>query len=97
MHSMVGIFKMDPTLRAEQRRELEERIVPLVKHQPGFVSASWSLDSAKNRAFAVLIFESERAARGMADFVQEQMATRNDAGVELDSLTVAEVLAQAAR
>jgi hypothetical protein len=95
MHSMVGIFKMDPSLRAKQRTELNERIVPLVKHQPGFVSATWSYDATSNRSFAVVIFESERAARGMAAYVDEQMARGNDAGVELDSLTVAEVEASA--
>lgn len=95
MHSMVGIFKMDPSLRAKQRTELNERIVPLVKHQPGFVSATWSYDTAHSRSIAVVLFESERAARGMAAYVEEQMARGNDAGVELDSLTVAEVEASA--
>ncbi len=95
MHSMVGIFRMDPSLRAKQRSELNERIVPLVKHQPGFVSATWSYDTAQNRSFAVLIFDSERAARGMAAYVKEQMSGGNDAGVELDSLTIAEVEASA--
>lgn len=95
MHSMVGIFRMDPSLRARQRSELNERIVPLVKHQPGFVSATWSYDTAQHRSFAVLIFDSERAARGMAEYVKQQMAQGNDAGVELDSLTVAEVEASA--
>jgi hypothetical protein len=95
MHSIVGIFKMDPSLRARQRSELNERIVPLVKHQPGFVSATWSYDTTQNRSFAVLIFDSERAARGMAEYVKQQMAQGNDAGVELDSLTVAEVEASA--
>lgn len=97
MHSMVGIFKMDPALRARQRQELDERIVPLVKHQPGFVSASWSYDTEQHRSFAVLIFDSERAARGMAEFVRERMAQGNDAGVQLDSLVVAEVDAQVRR
>lgn len=95
MHSLVGIFKMDPSFRAKQRLELDERIVPFVKHQPGFVSATWSYDMADGRSFAVLIFDSERAARGMADYVRQQMARGNNAGVELDSLTVAEVEASA--
>lgn len=95
MHSMVGIFKMDPSLRAKQRAELDERIVPLVKHQPGFVSATWSYDASQNRSFAVLIFDSEHAARGMADYVKQQMERGNDAGVELDSLSVAQVEASA--
>jgi hypothetical protein len=97
MHSLVGIFRMDPALRARQRAELDERIVPLVKHQPGFVSASWSYDSEQHRGFAVLIFDSERAARGMAEYVREQMTQGNDTGVQLDSLVVAEVDAQVRR
>jgi hypothetical protein len=44
-----------------------------------------------------LIFDNERAARGMAEFVREHMAHGNDAGVELDSLVVAEVDAQVRR
>jgi hypothetical protein len=97
MHSMVGIFKMDPAQSFRQRAELDERIVPLVKHQPGFVSATCSYDSQGDRTFAVVIFDTERAARGMADFVREHMAQGNDAGVELDSLVVAEVLTQVRR
>ena len=97
MHSMVGIFKMDPALHARQRAELDERIVPLVKHQPGFVSATWSYDAEASRTVAVVVFDTESAARGMADFVKQQMVGRNEAGVELDSLIVAEVLAQARR
>ena len=37
MHAMVGIFKMDTKFFDRQRQELNERIVPFVKHQPGFV------------------------------------------------------------
>lgn len=95
MHSMVGIFRMDPAQRDKQRKELDERIVPLVKHQPGFVSASWSYDTAQSRSIAVVIFETERDARGMAEFVKQHMASGVDAGVELDSLTVAVVEARA--
>src|SRR5262245_41651259 len=97
MHSMVGICKMDPAHSERQRAELGERVGPLVQHPTGFVSASWSYATEHHRTFAVVIFDSERHARGMAEFVREQMARGNDAGVELDSLAVAEVLAQAGR
>jgi hypothetical protein len=88
---------MDPAHKARQQAELDERIVPLVKHQPGFVSGVWSYDVAGGRSVAVLVFETERAARGMAEFVRQQMSTPNDVGVRLDSLMVAEVTAQVSR
>jgi hypothetical protein len=95
MHTLVGIFKMDSARYARQKQELEERIVPLVKHQPGFVSATWSYDRDAGRSFSVVIFESETAARKMAAFVGEQARAANDAGVELESITVAELVAEA--
>ena len=95
MHTMVGIFKMDTARYDRQKKELEERIVPLVKHQPGFVSATWSYDRQAGRSYSVVIFDSEGAARKMAAFVGEQSKQQNDAGVQLESITVAELLAEA--
>lgn len=95
MHSIVGVFKMDPKHFARQRKELDERIVPLVRHQPGFVSATWSHDRDAGRSYSLVVLDSEDAARKFADFVKEQSAVPNDAGVQLESITVAEVLAEA--
>jgi hypothetical protein len=94
MHAMVGTFKMDPRFQARQRQELEERIVPMVRHQPGFVSALWSQDDA-GRSYSVIVLESEAAARKLAAFVREQCSLPSEAGVELESIAVAEVLAEA--
>ena len=95
MHAMIGVFKMDPMQFARQRKELDERIVPLVRHQPGFVSATWSYDRDEGRSYSLVVLDSEQAARKFAAFVKEQAAAPNDAGVQLESLTVAEVLAEA--
>lgn len=92
---MVGVFKMDPRLFARQRKELDERIVPLVRHQPGFVSATWSYDRDAGRSYSFVVLDSEGAARKFAAFVKEQSSIPNDAGVQLESLIVAEVLAEA--
>lgn len=95
MHAAVGVFKMDPRLFARQRRELDERIVPFVRHQPGFVSATWSYDRDAGRSYAFVVLDSESAARKLVAFVEEQSSLPNDAGVELESVIVAEVLAEA--
>jgi len=95
MHAIVGVFKMDPRLFARQRKELDERIVPLVRHQPGFVSATWSYERDAGRSYSLVVLDSESAARRFAAFVKEQSSRQNDAGVQLESIIVAEVLAEA--
>ena len=95
MYTMIGIFKMDTAQYARQRQELEERIVPMVKHQPGFVSATWSYDREGGRSFSTVVFDSEAAARKMAAFVKEQNSKPNPAGVSMESITVCELVAEA--
>jgi hypothetical protein len=97
MHATVGIFKMDPALFARQHQELDERIVPLVRHQPGFVSATWTYDRDAGRSYALVVLDSEGAARKFAAFVKERASIPNDAGVRLESIDVTEVLAEARR
>jgi hypothetical protein len=94
---MIGIFKMDTKHFERQRQELNERIVPLVKHQPGFVSATWTYDRVLGRSYSFAIFDSEEAANRMAVFVRGDGSRPNDAGVQMESIVVAEVLAEARR
>lgn len=96
MHAMVGIFKMDPSLFEQQQKELNERIVPLVRHQPGFVSASWSYDRTAGRYYSYIVLESEDCAQKFTAFVRQQNAGPATGGVHLESLTVVEVVATAA-
>jgi hypothetical protein len=97
MHALIGVFHMDPALREPQRQELHERIVPLVSHQPGFVSAVWSHDPGTNRSFSCVVLETEAAARKLAELVRQQSAERNEVGVVLESMVVTEVWADARR
>ena len=97
MYAMVGVFKMDTRHFDRQKQELDERIVPMVRHQPGFVSAIWSYDREAGRSFSVVAFDTENAARQLATLVKERTTIQNDAGVQLESITVAEVIAEARR
>jgi hypothetical protein len=93
MFALIGTFKMDTAQYDTQRRELEERIVPMVKHQPGFVSGTWSYDKKAGRSYSNIVFDTETSARKLAEFLQGQAQVQNAAGVHLESITVAEVLA----
>ena len=94
MHALVGVFTVEVSRLDAQRRELEERVVPLFRHQPGFVSATWSVDVAARRHFAVIVLESERLARKLAELLREEAGR---SGERLESISVAEVLAAAQR
>lgn len=97
MYVVTSTWKMDPARRAVQQKELHERIVPMVRQQPGFVHATWSYDAASHRSVSHLVFDSETAARKLAAYLQASAATANDAGVSFESLVVTEVLADARR
>src|SRR4051812_14428428 len=95
MHAMIGIFKMDTQFFERQRQELSERIVPFVTHQPGFVSATWTYDRVLGKSYSLVVFDTEDAARKLADFVRADASRPNDAGVQMESIVVSEVLAEA--
>ena len=73
------------------RKMLEEEVVPRVKQAPGFVAGYWTR-SGDNAGMSMLVFESEDAANGAAEFIQSQPGS--DA-VTLDKVEVREVVASA--
>jgi hypothetical protein len=95
MHAMIGIFKMDPAFFPQQKQALHDRIVPLVKGRPGFLRGTWSYDRASARSYSYIVLDSEESARQLAAFVKEGNQGPNPFGVQLESLTVVEVLAEA--
>jgi hypothetical protein len=97
MHALVGVFKMDPTRQAEQRVGLHERIIPAVKQFPGFVAGYWSLDPVSSRSHSYIVFDSGEAAERFIGFVRGDGREQSRAGVEIESLTVVEVLGEARR
>jgi hypothetical protein len=70
-----------------------DQIVPQVSGLPGFVAGYWIARSA-DQGLAVIVFDSQEAAQGFADFLK----TAPDGGgvtLDRDSIVVAEVLAHA--
>jgi hypothetical protein len=69
--------------------ELNERVVPTVSGEPGFVAGYWiALPNGKGRA--TIVFDSEAAAQAGAGQVQAERAA-----VTIDSVEVGEVVANA--
>ena len=69
---------------------LQEQVVPRVSNAPGLVAAYWTRSDDKTNGVAMIVFESEEAARAAAD--QLGSAPPPDT-VTLDSVEVREVVA----
>ena len=72
---------------------LREEIVPRVAQAPGFVAGYWVRLEGGDQGTSIVVFESEDAARAAADQVRE--ATESNPGVELNDVTVGEVVGNA--
>jgi hypothetical protein len=70
---------------------LRNEIVPRVKEAPGFVAGYWVRIGGGDKGRGTMVFESEDAARAVADQVSQD---ENDA-VSLDSVDVGEVVESA--
>jgi heme-degrading monooxygenase HmoA len=73
------------------QKVLEERVVPGVSQAPGFVAAYWTRSADGDNGLSMLVFESEDAARAMADRVGGMVPE----GVTFNSAEVREVVASA--
>jgi hypothetical protein len=74
----------------EGRTFLREEVVPRVSQAPGFIGAYW-VRLEGNQGTSMLVFESEEAARAMA----EQVSPPPSGAVTLDSVEVGEVVEHA--
>ena len=88
MHAVIVNVSIDD--REEAARELREDVIPRVSQAPGFVSGVW-VAVAEGKGQAVISFESEEAARAVADIVRN--ADRS--AVTIDDIQVCEVVASA--
>jgi hypothetical protein len=75
------------------RQGLQEQVVPAVSQAPGFVAGYWTR-SEDNRGLGMAVYESEDAARAVAERVQSEGAPDPDA-VTIESVEVSEVVAHA--
>ena len=69
---------------------LREEVVPTVSQAPGFVAGYWT-NLGGDKGAAMIVFESEDAAAGVAERVRETPREF----VDFDSIEVAEVVAHA--
>jgi hypothetical protein len=97
MHAIIGVFEMEADKQAEQRVGLHERIIPMVKNLPGFVSGYWSHDRSGPRHYSHIVFENAEAAEQLAAIVRSDVDRQRQAGVSIVSLNVVEVLGDARR
>ena len=74
------------------REGLVTQIVPRVSQAPGFVAGYWTRSEDGGSGLGTVVFESEEAARAVADMIQSQPP---DEGVTLDGVEVREVVAHA--
>jgi hypothetical protein len=95
MHAVVGIWTVDEARHDEQRRLLDEHVIPLVKTQPGFVSGYWMHDPETGKSHTTVIFTDRQAAGGFKALVERATKRAAQAGVTSDILTTVEVLADA--
>ncbi|HEX6653819.1 MAG TPA: hypothetical protein VF072_13820 [Thermoleophilaceae bacterium] len=74
------------------RQVLTEEVVPRVKQAPGFVAGYWTTSEGNDNGLSMVVFESEDAARGVAQIIESQGMNE---GVTLEGTEVREVVASA--
>lgn len=89
MHALVVRVTISDTEAAT--RYLHERVVPGVSQAPGFVTGHWTQWDEGSKGAAMMIFESEDAARQAKEMVQPPP----DGSAAIETAEVAEVVANA--
>lgn len=94
-HATLAVFRMDPSLEAEQRQRLEQMIVPGVRQAPGFITGCWTLDRDTNESVVMITFDSIEDAETFASNIRANLQRQAAVGIELLSIRVVEVTASA--
>ena len=88
MHAvLVNVTINDPEAAPKM---LEEQVVPRVSQAPGFVAGYW-MRPQESKGWSVAVFESEQAARAMADTVVSPPTGE----VTVNNVDVQEIIASA--
>ncbi len=91
MHGVLAIWRMDPTRRAEQVEGLHAMIIPMVRRQPGFLAGYWTRDTASNRSYSLVLFDTEEHARAFKAIPEGDSERARAVGIELELITVVDV------
>jgi hypothetical protein len=97
MYAVVGTWTMAPGRWEEQVRGLHEQVVPQVRQVPGFVAGYWLGNRGESRTYTLILFEDGESAQHFRALVESDPMNREQAGVSLESLVLAEVVAEAHR
>jgi hypothetical protein len=89
MHAIVVRVSINDPENAQ--KQLTERVVPFVSQAPGFVAGYWTRADDGSNGQSMLVFESEDAARNVAERIQGQVPE----GVTFEGAEVREVIASA--
>jgi hypothetical protein len=90
VHAVVSTATIHDFDRARQGLD---QMVPTVAQAPGFIAGYWTR-SEDNRGLAMVVFESEGAAQGVADRLRSEGPPDPEA-VTIDTVEVREVVANA--
>lgn len=94
---LTAVYSHPKETWSQQKQFLHERVVPMTKSQPGFVTGHWSYDSAESRSYGHVVFETEKDARALETFLHEEAKRPNPLGVAPVSIHVSETMAEAKR
>jgi hypothetical protein len=94
-YAIVGRWYADPHRTADQDRELDNAIVPMLRGRPGFVAGYWTRDLESGRTHATILFDDEGAARDCKAALDAGRQHAATVGITNDYLIVAEVFPEA--
>lgn len=89
MHAIVVRVSISDPESAQ--KGLTEMVVPRVSQSPGFVAGYWTRADDGSNGLSMLVFDSEDAARGVAD----RLGSNVPEGVTFEGAEVREVIANA--
>ncbi len=93
MYGVIGTWKMAEGRWEEQA--LHEQVVPMVRQVPGFIAGYWLGNRGEDKTYTLIVLEDEESAQRFKALVESDPTNREQAGVSLESLIVAEVVAEA--
>jgi hypothetical protein len=97
MHAAIGVFTHDRSRWEEQKKVLHDRIIPFVKQAPGFVAGYWTYEPTASKTISFILFGTLAEAERFAGAVKQDVMSRDNGGVTLDSFTITDVVAEEAR
>lgn len=93
--AVLATFRVDLGREDQQRRLIDDVILPSVRKAPGFVTGYWTLDRDAGEGVVLVTLESAVDAAGLADAVRANAPNQARAGVDLTSIRIVEVVASA--